>query len=64
MVYWYAEERSEALRLALKVLGCPNLTETERLLEWVGRAVEVERISEGQRFTTRLLNEREKSLPG
>jgi hypothetical protein len=27
-------------------------------------AIEVERISEGQRFTTRLLSEREKALPG
>ena len=27
-------------------------------------AIEIERISEAQRFTTRLLNEREKSLPG
>ena len=27
-------------------------------------AIEIERISEGQRFTTKLLNEREKVLPG
>lgn len=27
-------------------------------------AIEIERISEAQRFTTRLLNEREKALPG
>jgi len=27
-------------------------------------AIEIERISEGQRFTTKLLNERDKALPG
>ena len=53
------------LRYSSQQVDAVTAARLERIEQAVDAiAIEIERISEGQRFTTRLLNEREKALPG
>lgn len=56
--YWFKSRTSRSARIDQAQIGRleERLTQTQQAIDAI--AVEVERISEGQRFTTKLLSER------